>query len=198
MEEAPSGSGKLQQAFTRLSPRERKLLLLWIVAMVVIAGFLLSTTVLSRLDDMETRIAENQEALDLITRKQAQYLASTSGTGNSLDARLAKNDIRLTTYLDKQATRFDVKISNFKDGENPVGGKKGAKVATGIVEEWVAVDIDQVEYDKVTRLLDALQSSPELLVVKRIEITRARRGGGQDKVDAKLTVSTFKKKKEES
>lgn len=198
MEEAPSGNNKLQQAFARLSPRERKLLVLWIVAMIVIGGFLLSTTVLSRLDDMETRIAENQEALELIGKKQGQYLESKGGAGNSFESRLARNDLRLTTYLDKQATRFDVKISNFKDGETPVGGKKGTKATAGLVEEWVAVDIDQVEYDKVTRFIDALQASPELIVIKRIEITRPRRGASQDKVDAKLTVSTYKKKKEES
>lgn len=197
MEENRS-TGRIEALLARLSPRERKLLVFWLVAMGFIGLFLLGNSAWSTLDELDTKLIENQEALDLIARRQSRYLEAKGGAGNSVEARLARNELRLTTHLDKEASRYNVKITNFKDGSSPVGAKKGAKAAAagGITEEWVTVDLEPVEYDKVLRFLDALQSSPELIVIKRIEITRPKRGTNSDKVEAKLTVSTFKKKKE--
>lgn len=195
------GGGRLSQMYQNLSERERKLLVLWGFAMGFIALFLIGNFAWSSLDDLDTRLVEHQEALELISSRQARYLQAKGATGDSVEAKLNNNDLRLTTFLDKEATRYEVKITSFKDGSNPVGAKKGSKdtaAAAGLTEEWATVTIEGVEYGKLIRFIDALAASKEIIVLKRIDITRPRRGKEADKVEATLTVSTFKRKKQES
>ena len=199
MEEKPGLIGRLEQTWERLSVREQRLAILWIVAMALMASFLIGYKSWTAITDVGEAVEQNKEALDLIDRKRAAFLANMGSDGEgSLQDRIETNELKLTTFLDKEASKFDLKIDNFKESSAPVGSKNSKKdVAAGtLMEESVNVNIRDAEYNKFARFLDAIERSRELLVIKRVEVNRRRRSEDQSKVDVQLTVSTFKTKRE--
>jgi len=199
MEENVGLMGRLEQTWDRLSVRERRLAILWIVAMLVMGSFLIGYKSWNAITDVGDAVDQNKEALELIDRKRDTFLASVGSNGEgSLQDRIETNQLKLTTFLDKEASKFDLKIDNFKESSAPVGSKSSKKdVAAGtVMEESVNVNIRDADYAKFARFLDDIKRSRELLVIKRIEVNRRRRSDDQSKVDVQLTVSTFKTKRE--
>jgi hypothetical protein len=167
---------------------------LWVFAMAAIATFLLSTTVLGRINDIEDEVASNRETLDLIALKQRDFVAGqSSGKGEDVKLKIKDNKLKLTTFLDKEAGRFDLKIDSFKESSAALGSKRAKKAKKGgIIEESVTIEIGKAEYGNIMKFLDAVDGSRELMVIKRVQIKKPRRAKDQEFMEATITVSTFK------
>lgn len=194
MDAKPGLIDKLGAFYGRLSPRERVMAIFWVFAMAAIAVFLLSTTVLGRITDIEDEVEVNRQTLDLIALKQRDYLAARSvDSSDNVKTRIKDNKLKLTTFLDKEAGRFDLKIENFKESSAAVGSKRGKKAEKGgVVEESVTVEIKRAEYGNIMKFLDSVNGSRELMVIKRVRIKKPRRARDQEFMEATITVSTFK------
>jgi hypothetical protein len=182
-----------QGFWARLSDRERRLLVVWALAMSFIVVFLGGYFAFSAIDEKEEKAQQYAAAVDLMTRKQGEYLARKAGGGEKLSDRIAGNQLKLQTFLDQEAAKHNIKIKNFKESAVPVGGKRRKKDAKGpqVIEETVAIDLTDTEYGNVVGFLDAIDRSPELVIIKRIDVARPRRNDGPT-VRVALTVSTFK------
>ncbi len=195
--------------YERLSQRERRLLVAWATTMGLLGTFLVGWFIWGTISEKQEKFEQNQEVLQLIARKQNEYLQRKNGGGSGDDSKkieekIATNELKLQTYLDREAGRFNLKIKNFKESSLVVGGKKGKKTeGSALLEESVAIDIEEAPFKDVARFLDALKSSRELIIIKRIDIDRPRRNSRaksnpdedqpQAPVKTSLTVSTFKK-----
>lgn len=184
---------RLTAFYQRLSPREQKLAVLWVFAMIFIALFIVGVQINSGIEKRRAAIEEYSKALKLIAERQDEYVNAQGGSG-SLDERIEKNELKLQTFLDKEATRFDLKINNFKESSVPIGGKRPKKgeAVKGIVEESVTIDIENADYTKFARFADKIRTSPELIVIKRLDVQKARRSADPQEVRITMTVSTFK------
>ena len=182
-----------QGFWERLSERERRLLVVWALAMGFIVVFLGGYFSYSVIAEKAEKGEQYAAAVDLMTRKQADYLSRKQDGGEKLSDRIAGNQLKLQTFLDQEAAKHNIKIKNFKESAVPVGGKRRKKDAKGpqIIEETVAIDLTDTEYINVVGFLDSIDRSPELVVIKRIDISRPRRDDGPT-VRVALTVSTFK------
>ncbi len=187
---------KLVAWYRNLSDREQRLVGVWFVAMIFIVIFITTVKINGAIEDRRVNIDAYESALKLIAERQDEYATAKgggTGGGKSLDERIATNEIKLQTFLDKEATRFDLKINNFKESSAPVGGKRSKKDAGGVMEESVVIDIESADYTQFARFVDKIQRSPELLVIKRLSLQRPRRANEPQKVRVSMTISTFKK-----
>ena len=193
---------RLKAIYTRLSPREKRLLIVWVFAMMGILVFIVTVKIKGAIEDRRTGIESYQATLKLIQDRQDEYVVGQKGSGTKpLKERIDENTIKLQTFLDAEAMRFDLKINNFKEQSLPVGGKrpkKGEPVA--VVEESVTIEIENADYKKFAQFVDKISRAPELLVIKRIHIEKARRSASNIASDANprevrvtMTVSTYKK-----
>lgn len=185
--------------YGNLSQREQRLVIVWIVAMAFIGLFIVGVQINGAIQDRRDGIERYEKALKLITQKQDEYVQaknSGGGGGKSLKERIETNDLKLKTFLDKEATRFDLKINNFKESTGLVGGKRGKAEAGDTIEESVTIEIDQADYDQFARFLDKLHSAPELLVIRRVDVQKPRRSASPQQVRVQMIISTFKKKGE--
>ncbi len=184
-----------QGFWSRLGDRERRLLVVWGLTMSVMALFLGGYFSHSAISKKGEAAQKYVEAVDDISRKQAEYLSRKSGGGGlPLAERIEKNDLKLQTFLEREAANFNLKIENFSGSKLPVGGKRKRKdddKGPRIIEETIAIDIRDTEYSNLVAFLDALQRSPELIVIKRIDVSRRKRNP-DGKVRISMTVSTFK------
>ncbi|MEL6179849.1 MAG: hypothetical protein AAFS10_12895 [Myxococcota bacterium] len=200
MEENVGLIGRIEQTWAGFTQREQRLVTAMLIILPLLAVFLIGTRSWNALSDLGTAVEENKAALELIERKRGAYLASkgSGGGAKSLKERIETNELKLTTFLDKEASKFSLKIDNFKESSAPVGSKGSKKdvAAGGVIEESVNVNIRDAEYSKFARFLDAIHRSRELLVIKHVEVNRRRRAQDQSKVDVQLTISTFKTKRE--
>ena len=203
MEERTGFINRLEQVWARLSVRERRMAVIWLISVSCMATFVVGFKSWNAITDSGTSVEENIEALELIERKRAEYISSRGDNNKSLKERIKLNELKIATFVDKEASKFELKIDNFKESSAPVGSNSRSsrqdsdKAAKGtIIEESVNVNIRGAEYDKVARFLDAIQRSKELLVIKRVEVNRKRRSRDKSSVDVTLTVSTFKTKRE--
>ena len=188
--------------FEKLSARERRLLVVWVFSMMGIAAFIVAVLVNSAVEDRSEGVEQYEKALRLIKDRQDEYLLENKSGGKSIKEQIEKNELKLQTFLDAEAMRFDLKINNFKEQSLPVGGKRGKDEKAAVIEESVTIEIEKADYKKFAQLVDKIHSAPELLVIKRIHIQkpRGRRSIGSASQDVNprevrvtMTVSTFKK-----
>lgn len=193
-------SSRLGQAWEQLSARERNLLILCVVTIVGLGTFIVGFKSWNAITDSGLAVETNLETLDLINRKKAQYLSQKGENSEDLNKRIKENKLKLTTHIDKEAGRFELKVDSFKESSGPVGSRSSKTADDApkgtILEETVTVNIRNADYDKVAKFLDAIKRSRELIVIKRIEINRKRRSKDKPSVDVTLMISTFKTKSE--
>ena len=185
----------LSAVVSRLSVREKRLLVFWVVGMAIIVVFLVGYFATTKIGAKKEAAVSYQETLDVIRTKQGAYLARKGESPDKLSDKIANNKIKLQTFLDGEAGKFSLRIKNFKESSVPLGGKRRKdKKNTGpsIMEETVAIDIEETEYSNVVGFMDAINATKELVVIKRVKVSRPRRGINSTKVRVSMTVSTFK------
>ncbi len=183
-----------QGFLARLNPRERKLLIIWAIAMSFMVFFLGGWFAWSSISEKSDAAEEYQLTLDLISRKQQDFLSRQGKKEEAdIDERIEGNEIKLQSFLDREANKQGLKITNFKESVAPLSGKGGKVKAGETVEESLTISVDGAEFKSLGRFMDALARSKELLVIKRIDLERARSFKTDGKFKMTMTVSTYKK-----
>ena len=186
-----TGQGFLE----RLSARERKLLSIWAIAMSFMAVFLCGWLLWSSLSEKADAAEAYQNTLDLIARKQQDFLANKGKADKTdLNAQIEGNEIKLQSFLDREANKESLKITNFKESIIPLTSKQNRKEGEpGLVEESLTITIDSAEFKNLGRFMDALARSKELITIKRIDLERSRTFKADGTFKMNMTVSTYKK-----
>jgi len=186
--------------WTNMTERERRLVLGLLANFVVLGSFLGVYSLQQALTGIEDEIAGYKKALttmaqfgpDYIARKNAEKV--DDGNASKFTEEVMKdNDLKLTSFVAEHASAVDLKIDNYDEDVSP---KSAGKDGEPIIDELaLRVNVRQAEVKKVLQLLDRIESSPEPVVIKRINMRDIRNKEGFVRAD--LTVSTFVQKEPE-
>ena len=172
---------RAEEAFDVLSVRERRMLILAILALV---GFLLfiATLRISRTESaIQARTSAKLRALEEIRGLAATY-KDRRAAQVSVEAALAGSKIRLLSFLDEQATRAGLSLQTQNPRpEMPVPG-------TSIVESGVEITLTDVKLNRLVDFLNSITLSSNFVRVKYLRVEAHPENGT---VTAWVTISAY-------
>ncbi len=183
-----------------LSDRERYGLVGLVAFLFVLLTIVGVAIFQQQMAEIEDKTRAYESALDLLATAGPAYAQrlsdeSAQGTHKNIDSEtLAKNDIKLTSFVADHAEKTNITVSSYDEDQLPFGNKKdGGPI---IVEKQLRVEIRKAQMADMMQLLDRIERSPEPVFVKRLDIRD--RGKVEGEVRAVLTISTFVRKDQES
>lgn len=173
---------------TALSTRERALVGIAVAGVVVFVVTLVGLWFTGKLEESELRIEQKQSGMQKIELLAAEYFAAQEQSRQT-ESIIARNRINLFKYVDEAARRNGISLTEIKEAS--ASARKGARKDT-IREESVQVKINKADLNMLVRFLEDIESRDKLVVLK--SMTLKRRYDNDKLLDAKLKISTFKKK----
>jgi len=164
----------------RISPRERRLVLLAGIAAPITIAIWLG---LSIHDGLVTKEKANDKA-----RKALVVLADLKSRGPSqptddVVATMGTEPVSLDTYLTNAAQKAGFQLK----GTTP----RNAVTRNGFVTNSVACQVSDLTIDQLTKFLHEIETASKVVVVTRLDLKRDFKD--KEKLDAQLEVSTYSK-----
>ncbi len=173
-------SDKARDFWDRISPRERRL--------VVIAGIAVSLTIIvwlglsigDGLSNMEARNEKTRKALIVLEDLKARGPARPT---DDVVATMGVEPLSLDTYLTNAAQKAGFTLK----GTTP----RNAVTRNGFVTNSVSCQISDLSIDQFKKFLQEVETGSKVVVVTRLDIRRDFKA--KEKLDATLEVSTYSK-----
>jgi hypothetical protein len=165
----------------RISPRERRLVVLLAVAAPIIIALWLGMQIHDGLSDMETRNDRTRKALRVIDDLKSRGPIKPT---DDVVATMGVEPVSLDTYLSNAATKAGFVLK----GTTP----RTPVTKNGFVTNSVSCQLSDLTIDQIKKFLQEVESASKVVSVTRLEIQR-RDYKGKDKLDANLEVSTYSK-----
>ena len=178
-----SASDRARDFWDRISPRERKLVILLGVAAPIILAVFLGLQIKDGLDNIDARNAKMRRALVVLTDLRARGPLQPT---DDVVSTMGVEPLSLDTYLRNAATKAGFPI---KGTITP----RQAVTRNGFVTNSVSISLDDLELDKVKAFLQEVETASKVVVVTNLDIKRDFKD--RKLVDAKLDVSTYAKEK---
>jgi len=178
-----SASDRARDFWDRISPRERRLVIIAAIAAPITIAVWLGLQIKDGLDHIETRNAKMRRALVVLTDLRARGPIQPT---DDVVATMGVEPLSLDTYLRNAANKAGFPIKGTITPRNPV-------TRNGFVTNSVSIALDDLELEKVKAFLQEVETASKVVVVTNLDIKR----DFKDKklVDAKLEVSTYSKEK---
>jgi hypothetical protein len=178
-----SASDRARDFWDRISPRERKLVIIAAIAAPLTIAIWLGLQIKDGLDNIEKRNDKTRRALVVLTDLRAR------GPIQPVDdvvSTMGVEPVSLDTYLRNAANKAGFPIKTTITPRNPV-------TRNGFVTNSVSIQLDDLELDKLKAFLQEVETASKVVVVTSLDVKR----DFKDKklVDAKLEVSTYSKEK---
>jgi hypothetical protein len=170
----------------RISPRERKLVILLAVATPITLAVWFGFSIKDGLEEREDRNRQMRRALAIISELKARGPATRPEDDPLKD--IKPEPLSLDTYLDNAAKKAGFPLKGTSP-HTPV-------TRNGFVTTSVSLNIDDLEIDKLKTFLHAIETDSKVVAITSLETVRDRRD--RTKLDAKLIVSTYSLEKTES
>jgi hypothetical protein len=167
----------------RISPRERKLVVLLAVAMPIVLAIWLGLSIKDGLADREDRNDKMRRALAIVADLKARGPAVSPQDDPLRD--IGSEPLSLDTYLDNAAKKAGFTIKGTSP-HTPI-------TRNGFVTTSVSLSIDDLEIDKLKTFLQEVETASKAVAITSLETARDRRD--RTKIDAKLIVSTYSREK---
>jgi type II secretory pathway component PulM len=171
-----------QQYVAAASPRERRMLGLaaaGIVAFVLFVTWITFSRAISRAD---TALQERRLDFDKVKGLAANYGAQEQER-QLLEARLRQSPPALMGFVDERAKAEGIEVGGMSD-RGVTGGTAGKPR-----ESSVEVNLGKVPLDKLMRLLQAIESSPGVVKVRRLRLRK--NPDNKETLDVSLTVTAW-------
>jgi len=169
----------------RISPRERKLVILLAVAAPIVIALWLGSSIKEGLDQRAERNEQMRRALATLAEMKARGPLTSPQDDPLKD--IGPEPLSLDTYLDNAAKKAGFPIKGTSP-HTPV-------TRNGFVTTSVSFSIDDVEIDKLKTFLQEVETASKAVAITSLETSRDRRD--RTKIDAKLIVSTYSREKTE-
>jgi hypothetical protein len=170
----------------RISPRERKLVLLLAIAAPITLAIWLGFSIKDGLVEREARIDKMRRAIAVVADLKARGPATAPADDPLKD--IGPEPLSLDTYLDNAAKKAGFPLKGTTP-HTPI-------TRNGFVTTSVSINIDDLEIDKLKTFLQEVESASKAVAITSLETQRDRRD--RTKMDAKLIVSTYSREKTES
>lgn len=167
-----------------LSDRERRMLSILFggvcVLLVVSTVFLATSKITSR----RAELVRNKEQLAQIKDLEAEYLQAKEKSEKA-NRSIKRNDVSLFTFIQGISTRLGLSVKDLSETKRPLP-------KSNIVEVSVRLNLTKLSIDKVTALIEALETSEQGELVKVTKLKINKRFDEPDLLDLQMTVSTWK------
>ncbi len=171
---------QLQAVQSRLSRRERLLVIGAAAAFLALVSLLTVVKIGGAIQDRESRIEYLETGLRQVVTLSSGF-REAQDEQRRLESQLqGQPDVSLFSHMEELARGQGVSISNMTPRQPVTEG--------GVREETVEVSLDSVTVDKVAGLVNAIQRSPHMVKVSSLRI---RRRGSGDEVQASFSVSSY-------
>lgn len=170
-------------AFGRLSQRDQ-LLVVGICAGFGLLSLVLVGSLVSRaIDKAEQRVKWKTDRLADVMAVRDEYRSREAQRQARLND-LSRSTVRLTSVIEDVARQAGVEIGQLRaDDAEPT--------PDGIIESRVDFRVTNLSVDRLQGFLSRLETSPGVIIMRRLKVTRPYR---KDSVDIELTVATYRVK----
>ncbi len=175
---------RLATSFQRLSERERRLVVITAVAVVVFVvggGSLLASR---SLDAREKRVIAKQEQLDQILSLRERYQEAEQSEKRAA-SRVKSNTVSLFSLLQKTAGDLGLQLNDLNERKVPVKD-------TDLTEVSVDVTLKEVSVDKLNAFLEKIEGVRRDGIVKVQKLKVKTRFDAPDMLEVTMTVATWK------
>jgi general secretion pathway protein M len=180
----PQGSS-LGRALQKMTDRERKLVIVMIVAVALFAFAAVSMGVSSFIASREKRIRLHKDEIAQIETLRTAYDAAAARE-KAADARIqSASTTSLFTLLQKSAGELGLALSDLNERRLPVKDSE-------LTEVTVDVNLKEISVDKLVTLLEKIEGRSSDGVVKVSKLKVKTRFDNPEMLEASLTVSTWK------
>jgi len=172
-------SDRARDFWDRISPRERKLVLLAGVAMPITVAIWLALAIHDGLDAMERRNDRTRQALDVVAELKARGPIKP----DEAQVPIPNDPIPLETYINNAATAAGFTIKNTSP--------RPALTKNGFVTSSVSFQLEDLEIEKLKAFLQEVETKQKVVFVTHLDVKRDFKD--KHKLDATVEVSTYSK-----
>lgn len=166
---------------SKLSPRERVMVTLAGVAVVLFVVFMVSHSLQAGVRAREARIEEKTRALAQVGTLAAGY-KRVQAERASLEARLKGPHPPLLSHVSQTGSALGIEVTDLR----PVGAPVDLD---GVTEESVEVNLPRIDLVRLARMLQGLERGQGLVKVRRLRLST--RSDDPKLVDATVVVATY-------
>lgn len=176
-----SVSDSARDFWDRISPRERRLVVVLGVCAPIIIAIWLGLSIRDGLVNMETRNERTRKALRALDGMRADGVPQQKG--DDVVAMMGTEPLSLPTYLDTaaKAAGFTLKTTS----PHP------SQTRNGFVTNSVSVTLEDLSIDQLKTFLSTVETNSKVVMVTHIDLRRDFRD--KAKLDVNLEVSTYSK-----
>lgn len=174
-------SDKARDFWDRISPRERRLVLIAGIALPIIIAIWLGLSIRDGLVDMEHRNDKTRKALNVLMDLRAR--GETSQKSDDVVSMMGTEPLSLPTYLDNAAKKANFTLKS--TSPHPPATRNG------FVTNSVTCSLDDLTIDQLKTFLSEVEQGSKVVAVTHIDLRRDFRD--KTKLDVQLEVSTYSK-----
>jgi hypothetical protein len=170
----------LRDKWENITPRERMLVVVLGIGLVVTGIALLTMSITRRLDAMERNNDRMRQALDILE----VYRVNPKEAGEAeLVVPPTAEALKVDTYIVKVAERVGIKLGT------PIRPKAQQTRPNGMFQHPYEVQVNELPLEQARTFLEAIETDNKLVAVTALNMKRSF--ADRAKVDIKLEVSTY-------
>ena len=176
---------RLRAWFDEREPREQRLLKAAGVTFLLMISVLLANTVFSGSQGRTDRIEAQRAALALLAERHQDYRRQTDER-RRFDERLERNTLRLSTFLEGQATQLGIpRPTDFRDHQQPLASDPS------ILAVETTATFPPMTLQNLLDLAEAITTSDQLVHIHNLRVQPARRQGSG--LEVEITLMTYRR-----
>ncbi|HSN27881.1 MAG TPA: type II secretion system protein GspM [Kofleriaceae bacterium] len=175
---------KASDFWARISPRERRLVVIALVAVPLTIAIWLGLAIRDGLDNMAVRTNKTRKALDALADMRAR--GKTHEQVDDVVATMGTEPLSLDTYLSNAAKKAKFELKSTITPRQPVS-------RNGFVTNTSTLSIENLTIDQLRDFLQDIESGSKVVAVTHLDMRRDFRD--KDKIDVNLEVSTYSKER---
>lgn len=173
-------SERARDFWDRISPRERRLVVIAAIAVPLTIAVWLGLSIHDGLVAKEANNEKTREALAVIADLKARGPAQPT---DDVVATMGTEPLSLDTYLTNAAQKAGFQLK----GTSP----RSPVTRNGFVTNSVSCRVTDLSIDQLRKFLQEIETGSKVVIVTKLEISRDSRD--KEKLDANLDVSTYSK-----
>jgi hypothetical protein len=173
---------KARDFWDRISPRERRLVILGGIAAPITIALWLGMSIHDGLVDMEARNAKTRKALAVLDDLRARG-ETGKPKGDDAVSMMGTEPLSLATYLDNAAKKADFTLKSTTPHPEVRRGD--------FVTNSVSCQLDDLSIEQLKTFLMEVETGSRVVAITNMDISRDFRA--KEKLDVRLEVSTYSK-----
>jgi general secretion pathway protein M len=175
---------KLEAWTAGLSPRERVMVTIAAVAVVLFVVLMASQGLARGVASREARLEDKTRVLGQIGTLSAGYRA-VQAERQAMEARLKGPPVALMSHVSQAGSALGIEVTDLR----PTGAPTETE---GVLEESVEVNLPRIDLPRLARLLEGLERSAGLVKVRRLRVST--RSDDPRLVDVTVVVASYRLK----